>query len=266
MRPLLSYALEGHGAPVLLLHGLGGDRHQALDMLPGECGGTRIAPEMPGHGATDLLPDEPVTFAAFSQATTDLLTHLAVQTKISRGPMPVVGVSMGAALALRLQADHPELVSQLILIRPSYGDQCPPPGMEPFETIGDLLIEYGTSEGRRRWLASANYANIQESAPAMAKSLLGQFDRDKAVERARVVRDMRKVLPLPNRDAYSKITVPTLVLGAPDDPVHDIAIARDVASWIPGADFEELPRKDVDATVHREALRAGVSRRLGLLE
>ena len=48
--------------------------------------------------------------------------------------------------------------------------------------------------------------------------------------------------------------------------VHDIGIAREWAQRIPGARFESLPRKGLDATAHTEALQAAVAAELGATE
>lgn len=35
-QPVIRYIVEGDGPPVLLLHGLGGDHHQSLGLLPAD--------------------------------------------------------------------------------------------------------------------------------------------------------------------------------------------------------------------------------------
>ena len=60
----------------------------------------------------------------------------------------------------------------------------------------------------------------------MAQSLLGQFARPHARDRARVLIDMPNSLPRPDGAAYGELNVPTLVVGAPGDPCHPFTLAR----------------------------------------
>ena len=93
----------------------------------------------------------------------------------------------------------------------------------------------------------------------MASSLLGQFTRADAANRSRVLLDMPNSLPLPTRDAYGELRVETLVVAAPDDPVHADQIARILRAWIPNARLATVPRKMTDPTVHNLAVRAVVA-------
>ena len=77
----------------------------------------------------------------------------------------------------------------------------------------------------------------------MAQSLLGQFARPDARDRARVLIDMPNSLPLPDRAAYGELNIPTLVVGAPGDPCHPFTLAQTLSTWIPKARFVDVPRK-----------------------
>jgi pimeloyl-ACP methyl ester carboxylesterase len=255
MRPAITYAVTGEGPDVLLLHGLGGDRQQALGLLSDDVHATRIAPDMPGHGNTDLVDDEQVTFAAFATLTADLLDTLQQQEKRPAGAIPVVGVSMGVGIASTLAATRPDLVERLVLIRPSWLDLCPPPNLAPFPLIARLIDTLGPDAGSDAFRATPEYLSIKEMAPAMSGSLLGQFTRPYAAERSRVLAEMPNDLPLPGRDAYGKLNMDTLVVAAPRDPVHPEHLARALCSWIPHARLAIVPRRMPDATEHQLAVQ-----------
>ncbi|GAA0975345.1 alpha/beta hydrolase [Acrocarpospora macrocephala] len=259
MRAPITYSLTGDGPPVLLLHGLGGDRRQALGLLPGDVRATRIAPDMPGHGDTELTAEESLTFAEFAALVADLLDTLREEGKLPIKAMPVVGVSMGAGIAVALADDRPDLVERLILIRPSWLDRCPPPNLAPFPLIARLIDAFGPEAGSVAFRATPEYQSMNETAPAMADSLLGQFTRSHAAERSRVLADIPSSLPLPNRDAYHRLQVETLVVAAPDDPVHPEQLARTVSNWIPNARLVTVPRKMPDPTEHQLALQRVVA-------
>jgi pimeloyl-ACP methyl ester carboxylesterase len=231
---------------VLLLHGLGGDRRQALGLLPDAYSATRIAPDLPGHGGTDLAPGEPITFAAFAAQAAERLDR----------PVAVAGVSMGAGVALALAAARPELVERLILVRPSWLLDVPPPHLEPFLTIARILTTRGVDPDAFR--ATAVYQRIAAEAPAMAQSLLGQFSRPYAVERARVLAEMPFSLPLAGVEAYGKVDCEVTIVAAPHDPVHPEWLAREMSKLIRDARLVMVPRKLPDPAEHQAAVREAV--------
>lgn len=257
---MIGYADVGTGSAVLLLHGLGGDAQQALGLVPGDLPWRRIAPELPGHGATELSATGELSFEAFADAAAEVLLQLVPGRRV-----PVVGVSMGAGIALALATRYSALVERLILVRPSHLDTSPVPNLAPFVEIAALLeAGHDGAAGQELFKATDTYRSVLAASPAMAASLLGQFTRPDAARRAPVLREMATRLPLSGPDAYARVTAPTLVLGAPDDPVHDIAIARAWARRIRGALFLPLPRKDVDARPHLEALQVTIAAELGV--
>ena len=254
MTQLLSHTVIGEGPPVLLLHGLGGDREQSVALLAPNERWTRIAPDLPGHGETDLGDDEPVTFEHFAARVADLLDELVPGTAV-----PVVGVSMGAGVALALTAARPDLVARLVLVRPAWLDTSPVPNLQAFEVIAELLTAAGPTAGAEAFATNDSLQDIHQEAPAMAQSLLGQFRRPHAQERARVLARLPHSLPLPDRAAYEAITVDALVLVAPEDPVHPLDLGGALAEWLPNALLGLLPRKLTDPTEHQLALQRAVA-------
>ena len=258
---ILSHTVTGEGPPVLLLHGLGGDHEQSLALLAPEERCTRIAPDLPGHGETDLADDEPATFDHFAARVADLLDELMPHTA-----MPIIGVSMGAGVALALTAARPDLVTRLVLIRPAWLTTNPVRNLAAFEVVAELLRAAGPTAGAEAFAGNDILQDIEREAPAMAQSLLGQFRRPHAQERARVLARLPHSLPLPDRAAYEKTTVNSLVLVAPEDPVHPLALGVAMAEWLPNARLELLPRKLADATEHQLALQRAVAAHLGEAE
>ena len=251
----LPFHRVGDGPPVLVLHGLGGDHRQSLDLAPPGLPRSWIAPDLPGHGESGPA-EGPVGFGPFAALVAELL-----DTTVD-GPVPVVGVSMGAGIAVTLAASRPDLVDRLVLIRPAWLDR-PPPHLAVFTTIAELLGSLSPQDGAAAFQNSAEYAHVQRISPVMAASLLGQFDRADAVERRRVLAEMPRSVPLLDQDAYRRLVVAsTLVVAAPDDPVHPESLARTLAEWIPHARLTLVPAKGLDATEHLSAVRDAVA--LGL--
>lgn len=104
--------IEPVAPPILLLHGLGvsGAVWQAFArrLLPRFAA---VAPDLRGHGQSDAPPDGYQSFDYSADCATlidDL--HLA--------PLPVVGHSLGALVALELAHDWPKLISWVVLLDP----------------------------------------------------------------------------------------------------------------------------------------------------
>ena len=59
------------------------------------------------------------------------------------------GISMGAAIALRLAVRHPDRVAALILARPAWVDTAAPENMRPYAEVAALLARMSPSDARR---------------------------------------------------------------------------------------------------------------------
>ena len=100
----------GSGAPLVLIHGLGGSLTNWLAVAEALTSRFRVfAPDLIGFGRTPLagrrpgIPEQSAMLARFLQ-------------HVGGGPGVVVGNSMGGLVAVQLAADHPALVSRLILV------------------------------------------------------------------------------------------------------------------------------------------------------
>lgn len=255
----MSYQLAGAGPPILMLHGLGGDRNRALELLPSGAPFTCLAPDLPGHGDSDLGPHDVVAFAAFADRAAALVDGLISSGSLEAAPVAVVGVSMGAGVALALAQRRRDLVARLVLIRPAWLDVAPPPNLAPFLVIAKLLTKLGAARGKKAFAESVTHHAIEREAPATAQSLIRQFDRPHARERAGVLTELPNSRPLPDRGAYARLDVQSLVLVAPHDPVHPLALGVQLAALLPRANLCAVPRKLPDPTEHQQGVQQAVS-------
>jgi 3-oxoadipate enol-lactonase len=108
----------GEGAPLLLLHCLGVDRH-FWDFATGLSNEFRLLSfDLPGHGET------PLPAGAYTiEDLADLCAGLLRREGASRAH--VAGISLGGLIAQRLAAAYPDLVDRLVLIdtTPRYTDE-----------------------------------------------------------------------------------------------------------------------------------------------
>ncbi|MET4136689.1 alpha/beta fold hydrolase [Pseudarthrobacter sp. PvP090] len=106
----LRYRKTGAGDPVLLLHGIGqsledwNEQHQRLSASH-----TVYSVDLPGFAYSDRLSGT-ATLAKLANALPAFLDALGVHE-----PLPVIGNSLGGAVAMKFAADHPHRVSALVL-------------------------------------------------------------------------------------------------------------------------------------------------------
>ena len=107
----LRYLVGGpaEGAPLVLVHGLGGCGANWVDVARLLAGTRRVlVPELPGHGLSTPLPAVP-NLAVFA----DRIALVAEREQML--PAAFVGHSLGAVVALRLALSRPEGVNALVL-------------------------------------------------------------------------------------------------------------------------------------------------------
>ncbi len=104
----------GVGPPLVALHGFTLTGAQFAPLAP-YLDRHVLAPDLPGHGDTTLIPvDLPTTIDSIAGWLTGLPT-----------PVPVLGYSMGGRIAMSLALGHPELVGRLVVISAGPGIRDP---------------------------------------------------------------------------------------------------------------------------------------------
>lgn len=126
---------ELHAPPVLLVHGFGASSYQWRFTLPvlAAAGFHAIAPDLPGHGFSQLeFPNGEYTRDRYARRIWQLLDALGVTSA------PVVGHSMGGAIAAEMAWQHPERISRLALLSPA-GFGLVPERLRLLRYIPDVL-------------------------------------------------------------------------------------------------------------------------------
>lgn len=113
----------GLGGPaVLLIHGFATSSFLWRNVGPAIALSnlTAFAADMLGYGASDRPPECDYGIAAQAEYLDRALTAVRV------AKATVVGLDLGAAVALRLAASHPDRVERLVLVNPVSSDDMPP--------------------------------------------------------------------------------------------------------------------------------------------
>ncbi len=247
--------------PVLMLHGLGGDSGQLWPYAGGDAARSRLAPDLRAHGATQLVgPRGSFTFGGLTRDLAALLDRLRFP------PAVVVGMSMGAGVAVRLALHQPFRVRGLVLIRPAWLDVGPPVNLRPLIQAGRLLRRHGARAGLARFVATAEYGRVLEQSPAAAASLVAQFHAPHAVRRSIRLIQLPRSAPLRQVRDLRRIGVPAVVVGAPSDPPHPFEIDRIWASALPVSRLVAAPARDADPAGYQACLTGACGQLIGQVD
>jgi len=105
----MRYFVAGEGAPLILVHGLGGAASNWTELAPLLAARRRVlVPDLPGHGGSSALPG-----VSGLEPFADRVAAVAEQERML--PAPVVGHSLGGMVVLRLALRRPDAVQALVL-------------------------------------------------------------------------------------------------------------------------------------------------------
>lgn len=228
------------GTPVILQHGLCGSEEQVAEVMPQDHLRRRLTLECRGHGGSEA--GDPATFSIAG------LAEDVVAAAAARGVTGAVvgGISMGAAIALRLAVVRPDLVRGLVLARPAWLAERAPEGLTPNRTIGHLMSRHDPATARSLFEATPLRELLAQEAPDNLASLRGFFTREPVAVTAALLSRIAADGPGVTRDQVASLRVPTLVIGHERDVIHPLALARGLAAMIPGARLIEITPKALD--------------------
>lgn len=262
------FHLSNEDAPevLVLLHGLGADRTQPLDLITDVDTDdfAVLAPDIRAHGESSVI-GERADFR-FDSLVHDLRA-LMVRLGQADKPAHVVGISMGAAIALRVALSQDFTVRSLTLVRPAFTDVPLPTNLTVMAEIGELLGAGGDPVvARARFAESRQFRDLAAISPLGGESLLRQFDAPLAVERSVRLRSVPRNRAYLSAQELAAISVPTLVIGTKNDPVHPYHLAQRWSRAIPGAAFATVPPRDHDPVVTTDKLRERVGAQLAAVK
>lgn len=243
----------GDGLPVIFQHGLGGDEAQVAEVFPDGAGFRRLTLECRGQGRSPKDDPRRYSIATFAQ---DVLAFADMR---GIGRFVAGGISMGAAIALRLAVHQPERVIALVLGRPAWLWQPAPDNMQMFAEVASHLRDPDRQRAIADFERSDTTRRLGCEAPdnlASMRKFLGVEDRSGS---AALLSAIAADGPGVSEAEVRSISIPTLVLGTGKDLAHPLDHARTMASVIPGAELIELTAKSVDRPRYVAEFRAALS-------
>ena len=232
---LLSYADEGPGPVVVLLHGFPLSRAMWAEQMPALGAVYRvIAPDLRGHGESPA-PEGVYTIDEMADDVVETLASLHIAEPIILG-----GLSLGGYVALSLILRYPEKVRALMLMDTQAG--------------ADSVEAAATREVTAQAVLDAGSAG--PIVEPMIGRLFSPVFREERPERVEPLRDvmaqtsprgiagtLRGMAKRPDRrDSLATISVPTMVMVGQDDVITPPTVARSLAEAIPGARLEVIAK------------------------
>lgn len=233
----LNYNVTGTGPLVVLVMGSGS---------PGRVWNTYQVPALVKAGFRVVTFDNrgiaPSDEGADDMSIDDLAADTAALIEYLDGaPAHVVGISMGARVVQELALARPDLVSRAVVLAAT-GRPHP---IESTLNLGRQGLHDQAVELPPKYAAAVN-ALLHLSPrtledPAKAQEWLDIFEFSAAPRTTAGVRAQLGMDRSRNRlEDYSRIVVPTMVIGFADDRMTPPTYGREVAHAIPGARYEEI--------------------------
>ena len=230
------YESHGHGFPLALAYGLGGNTEEWAPQLPVLSEHYRLILWDPrGHGRSESPQSREHYGLAISAR--DLL---GLMDRLDIPRAYVGGLSMGGGIATRFTLAHPERVEALLIIDSASASGLP--ASSEGRAMREKTIELALNEGMK---AVAEYAiesnpNIAGRATKGADAVKGLMDMYLGLDPVGYAHSVRAILDFdPITEKLSEIRAPTLVLAGQDDPA--LPAARATHERIAGSKLVVIP-------------------------
>jgi pimeloyl-ACP methyl ester carboxylesterase len=244
----IAYREAGTGPRLALFHA-GGLSHREFEPLAEHLTHRfrLVLPDLPLHGDSEDHPRHPYTLEWLA----DVIAGFCRDTLGSR---PLVGGHEAGAQVLLHAITSDLLAPARLVLMPNRLHAAPPrAGMRAWKA----LARAGAVPGLDR--ATAYGAALAARTPAGAQKLTARHDSDaqdlvrhafadvagnanRARAWARLARSWPIAADTALRDAYPRITAPTLLLWADEDRWHPVSVAEEAMRLLPDAQLRILPR------------------------
>jgi pimeloyl-ACP methyl ester carboxylesterase len=260
----------------LCVHGLEGSSRNWTDLM--DLLRTRLACDaldLPGFGDSPPRSDGRYSIAALAQTVTALIQK--------RGPVHLIGNSLGGVVCVKVAATRPELVKSLTLISPALPDSRPRLDLLRFPVVGlprvgpRLIRQYQAAlppERRVDAVIATCFSNPGLFPQARFAAEVAELNRRDSLEyagaalmgsaRALTAEFLRKGRHSAWRDV-TRVTAPSLVIYGQDDRLVDARAAGRAAHLFNDARVVVLPRTGHVAHMeHPGAVAAEIGILLGI--
>ena len=208
-------------APLVFLHGLGGDHTMWQYQVPVFCAHfPTITIDLRGHGESTRL-DRDFGIADMALDVVRLLRTLGVERA------HLVGLSLGGMVVQQFALDYPLATASLVLADTLCGT---PSGFDGVMRDALRFIEENT-------MATVAQARITNAFSAAVDPVMRDYMIDRVAhnDKTAYVRAARSAFGFSICDRLAEIAVPTLVVVGEEDRVTPPLLSEEIAARIPGA-------------------------------
>jgi pimeloyl-ACP methyl ester carboxylesterase len=251
------------GERALFVHGLAGSSRNWTDLM--DLLRSRLdcaALDLPGFGDSPPRPDGRYTMAALAQTAATLIERQG------RGPVHLIGNSLGGAVCVKLAARRPDLIRSLTLVSPALPDPRPRLDLFRFPVLslprvgGWALAKFKTLSAEQRvWnvMVTCYYDPAVVPAARLAHEVAELARRDTVsyaddaligCMRSLTAESLRAGPMSPWRDAV-RCTMPTLAIYGSHDRLVSPRLAGKAARLFPDSRVVVLPRTGHVAQMER---------------
>jgi pimeloyl-ACP methyl ester carboxylesterase len=230
-----SREVEGHGDPVLFVHGLLASSATWQEVLgPASAGRPAIAVDMPGFGCSDR--PWPYDYTAGAQARS-LVEYLDARA-IARAA--IVGNSLGGAVAMLVAAEQPDRVTALVLVAPATPEA--PIGWAERALRTPVLGEIALALANRPMVALGLRHRLFANSGRVAEQAIDDawFPLTVRGTRRAALAAIRTD-PRPYRGLEARVRVPSLIVWGREDRLIPVGEAERLRARIPGSRVVLIP-------------------------
>ncbi|HLQ61192.1 MAG TPA: alpha/beta fold hydrolase, partial [Candidatus Acidoferrales bacterium] len=243
----LHYVDAGQGTPVTLLHGFTQTANSWKELAGKLPAGYRwLAPDIRGHGRTQVRPGEPYTMDACTADVLRLWDSLGVERS------HLVGYSMGGRLALHLAAQHPERLLSLATIGAHAGleEETREGRVAGDEELAARIEKEGMDPFVTYWSALPLFEGLDRRGPAFQAGLRADRMANRPAGLAASLRGMGAGAMEPVWSRLAGVSCPALFIAGALDHGY-AAQARRLAAAVPGSRYELVARAGHAAHLER---------------
>jgi pimeloyl-ACP methyl ester carboxylesterase len=226
----IHYELHGGRGPVVLLvHGLGSslrDWEYQVDDLASRY--RVLTVDLRGHGKTSRTG--PITLAGFATDLRELLTALDIRSA------HVIGISLGASVALQLALDYPDVVDGLVIINGS------PEGPSTENPAHVAELGWRISAVREQGMRGIGRLLAERHLPAREHEAMRAVFAERWAENDPELY-LASVAAITNwnvRDRLASLASPCLVISG-DRDVTPVSFKEEYLRELPGAELVVIP-------------------------
>ncbi|MBS1843733.1 MAG: alpha/beta fold hydrolase [Actinobacteria bacterium] len=230
--PILRGSAAGEGTPIVLCHGLTASRRyvvQGSRFLERE-GHRLITYDARGHGESDPAP------RGQSYGYPELIADLerVVDAEVGEGRFLLGGHSMGAHTAVGYALAHPERLSGLIVVGPTYTGEISDATLAYWDGLATALERGGVDGFVEYLMRESEVAASWRDSVAKASRQRMELHRD-LDQMVRALRETPASRPFGSIVDLVRLEVPTLVVASHDeaDPGHPYEVAEAYAQTLP---------------------------------